>query len=149
MTAPVWPIFAEISSGNFQAAADPTVRRTPFDDGEIRQELAYTEARLIYSLTVILNSRNRERFDKWCLANQNTEILFQAPTDGKWRLARIRGGCGGVGYRQIGNVLSGPRWEANLTLSARRAEQLSPEINIWTVITVYWLADDQIWVIYT
>ena len=148
MSATVWPDYARIRAAGHGAGADPSVRRTQFDDGEIRQEITFTELRLINSVTVTLASVDRVRFLAWCWANQNREFLFQDPRDGAWRMTRIRNGFGGIEDRQVGNVRTGPVWEVRLTLESRRRPQPSPHAVYWTGNGRRWSAAGDRWVIY-
>ena len=149
MTAPLWPDYARIKAAGHSGNADPSVRRTRFDDGEIRQEPAFSEFRLVNQVTVVLGPVDRMRFSAWSWINQNREFLFQDPRDGQWRLSRIRGGFGGISDRHVGNVRTGVMWEVSLTLESLRRPETPPDAVFWTGNGRHWRAAGDRWVHYS
>ena len=114
MAVATWPGYALITARQTISAA-PSVRRTEFDDGAVRQ--ARSVARPIMRTEIeadILGDRLAE-FQAWAALHAST--YFTVATLGLGaRGMRVVGGVGGITYEQVRRAGGLARWLARMTL---------------------------------
>ena len=114
----VWPGYAKVRADGYVVREGATARRTPFDDGAVRQERAFTAAMTTRRVVALLDDDDaRISFRNWAAANAHVWFSWADPDDGTLRRVRVVGGAGGIEYRAA--VRRGSRrrrWEAHLAL---------------------------------
>ena len=113
-----WPDYAKVRADDSAVRESPTVRRTGFDDGAVRQSRAFASAFTQRRVVALLDSdADRIRFRDWAALNAHAWFTWADPDDGVLRRARVVGAAGGIDYRAA--VRRGDRtrrWEARLVL---------------------------------
>ena len=109
-----WPSYAHIT-GDYELRPQSDVLRTPYDDGAIGQAQIYAYTLLVRRITIELSGADFHSFQSWSAAEAHTWFSWIDPIDGSSRRVRVRGGAGGIEYRQIARRGT-PRWEATLEL---------------------------------
>lgn len=110
-----WPPWAKAAE-SARLEADPTVRRTALDDGAVRQVRRAADPVLVRHVTVPLTDARFQDFRAWANESAHGYFEFEDPADGRTYLARVRGGVGGIRYRQTRRRPGPLRWEADLVL---------------------------------
>ena len=121
---PAWPAYARIEAAR-DILATPTVERTQFDDGAVRQERRLTQTprrrRLRAHLTGSLEDgthrtpdEDLERFMSWAVAYAHKPFDIASETRGAALSVRVIGGDGGISY--AGTVATSGRriWQIDL-----------------------------------
>lgn len=127
----VWPDYAPIRA-DLELGADPDVSRTPFDDGSVRQAKVFAAGQLTRRVTAAIARGRLGDFRAWAREYAHVYFLIVDPLDGVPRLARVRGGVGGIRYRQTARQ-GAPTWEGEMVLEgpearANRAATGAPSI---------------------
>ena len=113
----IWPDYVAVEADGYGVRDDPTVDRTPFDDGLIRQERRYSSAMTALAITVLIESdADYRRFRTWARENAHRWFAWTAPESGAVHQARVRDGAGGIEYTARVGGDSRRSWEATLTL---------------------------------
>ncbi len=121
-----WPDYAEVAADGYALGAAPGVSRTEWDDGAVRQARTRTRALLEREATALLRDgggrtahQRLAAFRAWAAAHAHAWFRWTEPEDGVVRLARVRGGEGGIRYRAVarGGHL---HWEARMTIEGHR-----------------------------
>lgn len=95
-----WPDYAVIQADGYGVRQDPDVRRTPLDDGLVRQEKSYDSALDVRRITAHLGDDEAlGRFRAWAKEHAHRWFAWSDPEDGLVREVRVRGGAGGIEYR--------------------------------------------------
>lgn len=129
MAAPVWPSYARIQSGGIEVAAAPTVTRTEFDDGAVRQARRGMRTITQRTVTVQIAGARLIEFRAW--AEAHAHAWFRArDLDGAWRDMRVVGGVGGITYRQVARRAGPAWWEASMVLEDGPATFLFPAARV-------------------
>lgn len=134
MPAPVWPSWARIQSGGIEVAAAPTVTRTEYDDGAVRQ--ARRGSRPITQRTVTAEIAGARLIEFRAWAEAHAHVWFRArDLDGAWRDMRVVGGVGGITYRQVARRAGPAWWEASMVLEDGPATFLFPAARVeWVAL---------------
>ncbi len=109
-----WPSFARFTA-EYELGSDNDVERTEFDDGAVRQAKRFTSAQVVRAVTVELTPAELAQFRAWAAEEAHTFFTIVDPFDGEERQARVRGGKGGIRYRQVARF-GQARWAAEMTL---------------------------------
>lgn len=129
MAAPVWPSYARIQSRGIEVAAAPTVTRTEFDDGAVRQ--ARRGLRPITQRTVTAEIAGDRLIEFRAWAEAHAHAWFRArDLDGAWRDMRVVGGVGGITYRQVARRAGPAWWEAGMVLEDGPPAFLFPDARV-------------------
>ena len=97
--AATWPAYAKVEADGYTLTQDTDVRRTPFDDGLVRQEKRFTGAMTVRGLSALLaDDATRGRFQGWARRYAHTWFAWTDPDDGVTRRVRVRGGAGAIRY---------------------------------------------------
>lgn len=129
MAAPVWPSYARIQSGAIEVAAAPTVTRTEFDDGAVRQARRGLRPITQRTVTAQIAGARLVEFRAW--AEAHAHAWFRArDLDGAWRDMRVVGGVGGITYRQVARRAGPAWWEARMVLEDGPAAFLFPDARV-------------------
>ena len=115
MTGPAWPAYARIRA-DYALSAAPAVARTPWDDGAVRQARIYTEDVLAREVEAHVPDDRLPDFRRWISGFGARYFAWPDPIDGAVYEARIRGGAGGVRYRQTRRSPGPPLWEVSMTI---------------------------------
>lgn len=133
MAAPVWPSYARIQSGGIEVTAAPTVTRTEFDDGAVRQARRGLRSITQRTVTAEIAGARLVEFRAW--AETHAHAWFRArDLDGAWRDVRVVGGVGGITYRQVARRAGPAWWEASMVLED------APPAFLFPVSRVEWVA---------
>lgn len=114
MAVATWPDYALITARQTISAA-PSVRRTEFDDGAVRQ--ARSVARPIMRTEIEVDILGDRLTDFLAWAALHASAYFTVATLGLGtRGMRVVGGMGGIVYEQVRRTGGRPRWLARMTL---------------------------------
>ncbi|MYB43059.1 MAG: hypothetical protein F4X76_12955 [Chloroflexi bacterium] len=123
----VWPDYAEVVARDYGVRDAPGVRRTRFEDGAVRQELAYTESFTRRRVVALLESdAHRVSFRTWAADHAHTWFTWADPEDGVQRRVRVVDGAGGIDYRAVVEPARTRRWEARLELEGLWSDTVAP-----------------------
>lgn len=112
-----WPSYATVLGGDYGVQEREATRRTPFEDGGIRQARAFTNALTARRITAVLeNDADRIRFRAWAAAHAHEWFSWADPDDGVLRRVRVVGGACGIDYRARLGPSRTRSWRARMTL---------------------------------
>ena len=118
-----WPEYARVQGDGYRARVAPTVRRTGFEDGGVRQARAFTTAFTVRQVLAHLDTdADYVAFLAWAATNAHTWFTWRDPEDAVQRRARVVGGAGGIEYQAFAKTDRTRRWEARLTLEGLRSD---------------------------
>ena len=103
-------------SGELELGAPNDVQRTQFDDGAVRQALAFTRRGLERRVAAEIAAADLADFQTWARASAHAWFDFTDPHDGTVRRARVQGGAGGIALRQVARATGAPAWRASMTI---------------------------------
>lgn len=115
MATAAWPSWARLRATDYELTSAPTVARTEFDDGAVRQ--VRRTLRPVTHRTVVAEIPGDRLVEFRTWAEQHAYTAFTArDLDGSTRLMRVVGGVGGITYRQAARRAGRAWWDASLTL---------------------------------
>ena len=112
-----WPSYAEVVAADYSVREAPGVLRTRYEDGAVRQALAYTESFTRRNVVALLESDARRlEFRTWAAAHAHIWFTWHDPEDGQARRVRVVDGASGIDYRARVTPGQPRRWELRLAL---------------------------------
>ena len=109
-----WPDYARINARQVVTAA-PSVRRTEFDDGAVRQARTVSRPIVRVEIEADVPGDRFAAFRTWANLHADTYFTVTALGTGRGRM-RVVGGVGGIAYEQVRQGGGTARWLARMTL---------------------------------
>ena len=109
-----WPDYARINARQTVSAA-PSVRRTEFDDGAIRQARTVSRPIVRVEIEADVPGDRFAAFRTWANLHADRYFTVTALGTGRGRM-RVVGGVGGIAYEQVRQGGGTARWLARMTL---------------------------------
>ena len=99
MAVPVWPDYAPITS-SVEISAAPSVVRTEFDDGAVRQARRSASPVTRVAVEAEVLGRRLPELRAWAAAHADRYFSLRVPSLGTVGM-RVVGGVGGITYEQV------------------------------------------------